>query len=28
MDMDLDELWLWLQQAQTIENEIAEAVRQ
>jgi len=26
LELDLDEFWLWLEQAQAIENEIAEAV--
>jgi hypothetical protein len=26
LDLDLDEFWLWLEQAQVVENEIAEAV--
>jgi hypothetical protein len=27
MELDLDDLWLWLEQAQIIENEIAEAMK-
>jgi hypothetical protein len=26
LELDLDEFWLWLEQAQVVENEIAEAV--
>ncbi len=26
LELDLDEFWQWLEQAQVVENEIAEAV--
>ncbi len=26
LELDLDEFWLWLEQAQVVENEIVEAV--
>lgn len=27
LDMDMDDFWLWLEQARIVENEIAEAAR-